>query len=76
MEHAEQNLMDLARGVLQSARAFPPGAERDELRQIAFALKALARRNHPHPRKLVGHERPAGMDDKGPMGGAGSADKA
>jgi hypothetical protein len=37
-----EELMDLARIALRKARALPRGPERNELRQIAFALKSLA----------------------------------
>lgn len=37
-----EELQDLARIALRKARALPPGEERNELRQIALALKALA----------------------------------
>ncbi len=41
-ERIAEELKDLARIALRKARALPPGAERNELRQVALALKTLA----------------------------------
>ena len=65
MEQAEQTLLELARAALRAARAFPPGPDRNELRQIALALKALARRNQCNREKLTGDEGPSGLDAQG-----------
>ncbi|WP_398468163.1 hypothetical protein [Tardiphaga sp.] len=48
-----EELQDLARIALRKARALPPGAERNELRQVALALKTLAENN----RWLAGQRR-------------------
>jgi hypothetical protein len=41
-ERIAEEFRDLARIALRKARALPPGPERNELRQIALALKTLA----------------------------------
>jgi hypothetical protein len=41
-ERIAEELKDLARIALRKARALPPGTERNELRQVALALKTLA----------------------------------
>jgi hypothetical protein len=48
-----EELQDLARIALRKARALPPGPERNELRQVALALKTLAENN----RWLAGQRR-------------------
>ena len=40
--HIAEELKDLARIALRKARALSPGPERNELRQVALALKTLA----------------------------------
>jgi hypothetical protein len=44
-ERIAEEFKDLARIALRKARGLPPGAERNELRQVALALKTLAENN-------------------------------
>ena len=44
-EPIAEELKDLARIALRKARGLSPGPERNELRQVALALKTLAENN-------------------------------